>query len=1120
MRRIATSPALLVLASLVAVSACSGGRSLTPAPPPPAMAAATGAVSGGQSTQVWIKAESGGSISLPDGSSVSIPAGLLSENSYVTISSAPRGPLPSANVVAASRSTIVSFSTPISLRKRMGGAEGTTTSRAGLRISVAGLANLKMSGPTAVLFELTSSAGTFAFVAAPDGVVTPGQPATVSLTRSLLNNVSEIRATLISLRRLTVSVPPPQYLYVNGSLAVWASQPHLAPHKRTLVLVHGMHSTVDNSSLSAFSADCANKIRVMGNYDQVVGFNYDYTLPVFGAHNIFGSFPFGSAIAPKDSLVAFIRSLNQNSIDIEAHSYGTVVTLAALPEIGPLVKNVVLLAGPLPNWGMGVPITGDPIADSETREIILAALTAVVHISLEDGIKMSGDGWVDDIALNAAKLTQISAGVRGMPIPPTFTELAATMLPAEFGLSSAEFNSINALSDGDPTDGAVLETAALSTDFAPYPASMKQSAFATTHVGITCDDSDATQFVANSIVKPPPTTVPSVSTVWPMTVSPGGQSYQLTILGSSFASGNVVQFKRGLGPNASAWTNADSSTTLNSGQISVSLNAPVSDTIYVRVCTGGGDLSDCSDGTPFVSVAGPAVGPSVSSISPTSITAGGQSQRLFIYGTFATGDVVQFKRGQGSDANVWMNAPSAPTVTSSQITVYMDARTVADTVYVRVCDNSPAVNCSDGSESVSVSGLTFVPSVSSISPTGMSANGQNQTLYIYGSSFTSHDVVQFKWGQGVGANIWTISKSTPTITPSQISVSMNPGTLTDSIYVRVCRQGSSTCSDGTQYVSVTAPGTITEFTIPTANSGPNAITVGPDGALWFTENPGNKIGRVTTRGVFTEYPIPTAGSSPAGITAGPDGALWFTEDGSDPIQGKVGRVTTSGLFSEYPIPSVSYYHSNPIGIITGPDGALWFADSELSSIGRFTTSGALTQYTTPSAVNGLFDGSSPTGITVGPDGALWFTEQNSAFGNKIGRVTTAGVFTEYTPPSANSAPTSITLGPDGALWFTEENAFRIGRVTTSGAFTEYVVPTHTSSAPFGITTGPDGALWFTDIGNGFTVVGKIGRVTTSGALTEYTLPTANSYPYAITTGPDGALWFVETGNNKIGRLTP
>jgi virginiamycin B lyase len=39
-------------------------------------------------------------------------------------------------------------------------------------------------------------------------------------------------------------------------------------------------------------------------------------------------------------------------------------------------------------------------------------------------------------------------------------------------------------------------------------------------------------------------------------------------------------------------------------------------------------------------------------------------------------------------------------------------------------------------------------------------------------------------------------------------------------------------------------GTITEFPIPTPVSQASGITVGPDGALWFTEVFGDNIGRL------------------------------------------------------------------------------------------------------------------------------------------------------------------------------------------------------------------------------------------------------------------------------------
>jgi hypothetical protein len=83
---------------------------------------------------------------------------------------------------------------------------------------------------------------------------------------------------------------------------------------------------------------------------------------------------------------------------------------------------------------------------------------------------------------------------------------------------------------------------------------------------------------------------------------------------------------------------------------------------------------------------------------------------------------------------------------------------------------------------------------------------------------------------------------------------------------------------------------ISEYPVPTADSGPFYITAGQDGALWFTEQFGNNIGRITSAGVITEYALPAAQSAPIGITTGPDGALWFTEC----LGNKIGRITTSG----------------------------------------------------------------------------------------------------------------------------------------------------------------------------------------------------------------------------------
>src|SRR5262245_45619128 len=72
----------------------------------------------------------------------------------------------------------------------------------------------------------------------------------------------------------------------------------------------------------------------------------------------------------------------------------------------------------------------------------------------------------------------------------------------------------------------------------------------------------------------------------------------------------------------------------------------------------------------------------------------------------------------------------------------------------------------------------------------------------------------------------------------------------------------------------------------------------------------------------------------------------------------------------------------------------------------------------------------PRGITGGPDGNLWCAKY---FGSAIGRITTAGVITNFPTPTSNSQPVGIVVGPDGNLWFTESNVDRIGRITTSGS---------------------------------------------------------------------------------------
>jgi streptogramin lyase len=328
-------------------------------------------------------------------------------------------------------------------------------------------------------------------------------------------------------------------------------------------------------------------------------------------------------------------------------------------------------------------------------------------------------------------------------------------------------------------------------------------------------------------------------------------------------------------------------------------------------------------------------------------------------------------------------------------------------------------------------------------------------------------------------------------------------------------------------------GAIAEYPLPTANSQPVSIVAGPDGALWFTEGAGNRIGRVGLDGAITEFPIPTVNSSPDEIALGPDGNLWFAEV----LGNRIGRITPTGAITEFTVPTPA---SQPIGVAAGPDGNVWFTEVVGNKVGRITPSGEITEFPVPTA------GSRPLVPAGGPDGGVWFTEQ---LGNKIGRVDPAtGDISEFPLLIPNSRPFEITGGPDGDVWFTERLGNRIGRITPAGAITEFAVPT-SAARPNTIRQGPDpnaardcafqldtlGAaafaaryatmgdcvaslattktLWFTE-----DAANRVAQITTDGTIFEYQVPTPGSQPIGIARGPEDAVWFAEFLGNKIGRL--
>jgi virginiamycin B lyase len=119
-----------------------------------------------------------------------------------------------------------------------------------------------------------------------------------------------------------------------------------------------------------------------------------------------------------------------------------------------------------------------------------------------------------------------------------------------------------------------------------------------------------------------------------------------------------------------------------------------------------------------------------------------------------------------------------------------------------------------------------------------------------------------------------------------------------------------------------ASGAVATFAVPTPNSAPCGIRLGPDHALYFTEPGVNKIGRFDLEShLIKEFATPAAESAPRGLWIWND-YVYFTEFGA----GMLGRFDIrSHTFREWPSPGGRA--SGPDAIAIDRNGQVWYAES-------------------------------------------------------------------------------------------------------------------------------------------------------------------------------------------------
>ncbi len=232
---------------------------------------------------------------------------------------------------------------------------------------------------------------------------------------------------------------------------------------------------------------------------------------------------------------------------------------------------------------------------------------------------------------------------------------------------------------------------------------------------------------------------PTVASVSPTSGLAGGAAFTLTVNGTGFNSGSVVNFN-----HIARVTTFVNSTQVTAAILASDITTSGADLVTVTNATPGGGTS--TNNVTF-QVNNPV--PTITSLSPTGIAAGSTAFTLTINGTgFVSGATLSF--GGVTRGTTFV---SSTQVTASILPI--DVATVG-TPAVIVTNPTPGGGASN-SVSFNVTAATNpVPTISSVSPTSVSAGSIAFTLTVNGTNFVSNSVVNF----GGAAKVTTFVSAT------------------------------------------------------------------------------------------------------------------------------------------------------------------------------------------------------------------------------------------------------------------------------------------------------------------------------------------------------------------------
>jgi hypothetical protein len=292
---------------------------------------------------------------------------------------------------------------------------------------------------------------------------------------------------------------------------------------------------------------------------------------------------------------------------------------------------------------------------------------------------------------------------------------------------------------------------------------------------------------------------PILTSLAPASAIPGGPAFNLTVNGSGFFNGAVVQW------NGSAlstgFVNANQLTAFVPGSL-----IATSGSASITVMNPGGAVSNALTFT-----IGPGLAPTLSSLSPYFAPAGGSAFTLTVFGSgFLSGVVVQ-----------WNGTALSTSFGATQVTAFVPANLIAFPGNASITAVNPGGAVSNT--------LTFnvtpagTPTLSSLSPNTLGAGGGTFTLAVNGSNFANGAVVQWN-GVALGTSFVASTQLNATVpatliaAPGSANVTVvNPGGATSNtlVFTITTASGVTLSSLSPNSASAGGPG----FTLTALGSG-------------------------------------------------------------------------------------------------------------------------------------------------------------------------------------------------------------------------------------------------------------------------------------------------------------